>query len=168
MYVCNVCLCICNVRIYVHTSVYRSQYVQCLYSSACVTFNTSDTNKEKVDSYEYASCSKMDSLHCGWVYVLWVTTWPVADCKNARRLQEHSEHNSVASRQYREGLRKMNIICHGRWCFSLQSKRAHSKLVWNIITARDTFFYFHLPKAFSKGIRVSWLTLIGTKFPNKI
>jgi len=146
MCICNVRMCICNVRIYVCTSVHISLYEQYLYNSACLTFHTLDTNTEKANSFEYRSCSKMDCLYCGWVYVLWVTTWPVADCKNARRLQEHSEHNLVASRQHREGVGKMNLTGHGRWCSRLHSKKAHSKSVWNITTTRDTFFISTLLK----------------------
>lgn len=164
MYVCNVCMYICNVRNYVHTSVYISLYVQCLYNSAC---RISVTNKEKANSYKYRSCSKMDYLYGGWVYVLRVTTWPVADCKNAKWLQEHSEHNRGSISAVPGGTEKDELICHGRWCSSRRSKKAHSKLVWNVTTTRDTFLYFQIPKTFSKGIRISWLTLIGTTFPNK-
>jgi hypothetical protein len=125
MYVCNVFMYTCNVCIYVYTSVYVSLYVQCLYNSVCLTFHISDTNKEKANSYQYRSCSEMDSLYCGWVYVcglqldLWLTARTRSDCKNTLST------TAVASRQCREGLRKMNIICHGR-CSSRQSKKAHS------------------------------------------
>jgi hypothetical protein len=103
-----------------------------------------------------------DSLYCGWVYVLQVTTWPVADCKNTPSTTE------VVSRQCWEGLRKMNTVSQSRRCNSRRSKRVHSKLVWNIDTTRETFLCFRISKTFSKGIRTRCLTLIGTQLPTKI
>lgn len=133
MYICNVCMCIYNVRICVYTSVHISLYVQCLYNSACLTFHTSDTNKEKANSYEYTIVVRWTVggfVFCGSQLDLWLTARTLSNCKKTLS----------TTRQHREGLSKMNTICYGRWCSSLQSERAHSKLVWNIVTARDTSF----------------------------
>lgn len=59
---------------YTRLYAYVCLYVHRLYNSACLTFHISDTNKEKANSYKYRSCSKLDSVYCGWVSVLRVTT----------------------------------------------------------------------------------------------
>lgn len=141
MHVCNVCMCvyICNVRIYVYTSVYISLYVQYLYNSACrhSIFRTLIRRKRIVINTEVVAwwtvCTVGGFMFCGSQLDLWLTARTRSDCKNILST------TTVAFRQWREGLRKMNFICHGRWFASRQSKKAHSKLVRNVTTTPDTF-----------------------------
>jgi hypothetical protein len=117
-----VCMYVCNVRTYVNTPVYICLYVRCVYKSACLNsiFRTLIRRRWIVINTDVL-LRWTDSLYCGWGYVLQVTTWPVVDCKNTLSTTE------VVSRQYWEGLRKMNTVSHSRRCNSRQSKRVHSK-----------------------------------------